>query len=185
MTKSDAIGFWAWLLYPSTTLVALGIHPRDVVPLRFEATGHQRPVPVEWAEACFSWGGVETSGEIALKTGHTKAQVQQHAHDAGLRFATQKRRRTHAELALMLWCDRGRSPRESCKRFGVPAGARRVLCAAMQELVDKTNGDVKEVLEWPVTRLEFEFAALRLDLQPPPSILAAVRAVARPRGRAA
>jgi len=173
--SSHDLAFWSWLLFPSSKLVEIGVDARDVVRCRFEATGHVRRAPVVWAEAFFSWGSVESADEIALKTGHTAEQVRQYARDAGLRTATRTRRRTHAELAIALWCDRARTPRESCVHFGVPPGARRILCSAAQELVDTAEGGVKEVLGWQVTQLEQRFAALRLDLQPPRHVLAAVR----------
>jgi hypothetical protein len=183
--RTSELGFWEWLLCSSSKLVELGVPREAVVDMRFEATGHLRAAPVTWAHAYFSWGGVETVARIGEITQHTPEQVRQYAKDAGLRFATRSRRRTHAELAVLLWCDRFRSPRESCAEHGVPPGARRILCSAMQVLVDSADGGVKEVLGWEFTRLEQQFADLRLDLQPPRSVLAAVPGTPREALRAA
>lgn len=172
--RPSELGFWEWLLCSSSKLVELGVPCEAVVDLRFEATGHLRAAPVTWAYAYFAWGGVESVARIGEMTQHTSEQVRQYAKDAGLRFATRSRRRTHAELALVLWCDRHRSPRESCAEHGVPPGARRILCSAMQVLVDSAGGGVKEVLGWDLTKLEQQFADLRLDLRPPRSVLATV-----------
>lgn len=175
MMRSDELGFWAWLLLPSSTLIDLGVPAADVVACRHEVTGHLRPAPLAWAAAYFLWGGVETSAEIATRTEHTRDQVRQYAKDARLRFATPSRRFTHAELAIALWCDRASTPSASCARFGVPPGARRILCSAMQVVIDAAPGGVKEVLSWRLPKLELAFSSLRLELEPPRSVLAAAR----------
>lgn len=176
-------GFWEYLLFPSSLLVECGVSSDAVADLRFAETGHVRPAPATWAEAYFYWGGVSTAAQIAEMTEHETAQARQYAKDAGLRYATRDRQRTHAELAVLLWCDRRRSPVASCRRFGVPPGARRVLCSAMQ-VITETNG-VKEVLEWKLSKLELEFSALSLELTPPRGVVAAARAAVAPACRAA
>jgi len=171
-----AIGFWQLLLLSSRQLVELGVPVRDVPRRRFEMTGHVRALHPIWAPAFDCWGAVDDLDTIAMRTGKTASQVREHAKNAALRYATSKTRRSHAQLAILLWTDRARSPAESCKRFGVLAGQRRLLCAAAQELIDRQRGGIETVLGWDAPQLEKNFARLGVDLRPPPRLLDARRA---------
>jgi hypothetical protein len=166
-----SVGFFELLLWPTTRLVEHGVAASAVARLRFEETGHVRPLDPAWAPTFGWWGGVADVDELAALSGKSADRVRAYAKERGLRFAHKKLRRTHAELAMGLWCDRTSPAVESCRRFGVLPGERRVLCAAAQILVDVTPGGIRAVSAWPLCHLEARFAKLELRMQPPPEVL--------------
>lgn len=169
--RREEITFWDYLLLPSERLIERGVHPRDVVRQRFEATGHVRALDAVWAPTFGCWGGVEDLDEIGRRASRTREQAREHAKGAGLRAASRHLRRTHAELAVLLWCDRSHSPEESCRRFGVLPGERRLLTAAAQVMIE-TAGGIEVVLSSTMGEIEAEFAQLAVPLRPPAHLVA-------------
>jgi hypothetical protein len=169
------ITFWEWLLLPTPELVLRGVPLARVTPSRLEQTGHRRPMDLSWAPTFGSWGRVSDAEALAAQAGKSVERVKQYAKERGLRFANRNMRRTHAELAIALWCDRGSLPRDSCRRFGVLPGERRILCSAAQLLADATEGGITAVLKWPMLKLKAQFSVLKLEMQPPAALLANAR----------
>jgi hypothetical protein len=165
------VGFFELLCWPNHRVVEHGVAASAVTKIRFEETGHRRPLDPTWAPTFGRWGGVANVDELADLSGRTAERVRGYAKESGLRFAHKNLRRTHAELAIALWCDRSAPARDSCRRFGVWPGERRVLCAAAQILVDVTPGGIASVLKWPLVQLEARFAKLELRMQPPAEVL--------------
>jgi hypothetical protein len=166
-----SVGFFQLLCWPTSRLVELGVAASAVTQLRFEETGHSRPLDPAWAPTFGWWGGVVGVDELAELSGKSAGRVRAYAKERGLRFAHKKLRRTHAELAMGLWSDRISPAAESCRRFGVLPGERRALCAAAQIIVDVTPGGITSVLKWPLHQLEARFAKLELRMQPPAEVL--------------
>ena len=169
------ITFWEWLLLPTAELVLRGVPLAHVTALRFEHTSHRRPLDPSWAPSFGSWGRVADAESLARQVGKSVERVKQYAKDTGLRIANRNGTRTHAELAIALWCDRPSSPQESCRKFGVLLGERRILCSAAQLLVDATEGGIENVLKWPTSKLEAQFAVLKLEMRPPMDVLRRAR----------
>lgn len=163
--------FWDFLARSTDELVAMGVVRSRVAMERFAATGHVRPISWPWIKTFGCWGGVETVDEIADRAGVEIRQVRDYAKGRDLKHATRNVHRSHAELAVALWCDRGRTPEESCHRFGVFAGERRLLCAGAQVLIETTDGGIASILRWPLRELDARFEELQLRLVPPPRIL--------------
>lgn len=168
--RNEEITFWEFLLLPSERLAERGVPARDVARRRFEVTGHVRALDRAWAPTFGCWGGVEDLDEIARRAGRTREQAREHAKGAGLRAASRRLRRTHAELALLLWCDRAGTPQESCTKLGVLPGERRLLAAAAQVMIEAAGG-IGVVLAWTIGELEAEFARLSVSLRPPAHLL--------------
>ena len=169
------VTFFEWLILPSSCLVERGIPAARVTTSRFEETGHRRPLDPSWAATFGAWGGVATPDELAERAGKSVERVRQYAKETRLRFANKNLRRTHAELAVALWCDRGSPPQESCRRHGVWPAERRILCAAAQILVDRTDGGIASILRWDLRKLEARFAQLNLEMRPPQELLRRAR----------
>lgn len=169
------VTFFEWLILPSSCLVERGIPAARVATSRFEETGHRRPLDPSWAATFGAWGGVTTPDELADLAGKPVERVRQYAKESGLRFANRNLRRTHAELAIGLWCGRSGPARESCRRFGVWPAERRILCAAAQILVDLTEGGIAPILRWDPRKLEVRFAQLNLAMRPPQEVLRRAR----------
>ncbi|MFO0680505.1 MAG: hypothetical protein U0234_00575 [Sandaracinus sp.] len=165
--------FWDYLTRPTDELVAMGIAKRAVVERRFAATGHVRPIESRWLVACFMWGRLHGLDEIGEAVGTDRVVVKDYAKAKGLHVATRACRRSPGELALLLWADRGRPPQESCARLGVLPVARRVLCAAAQELVDRTEGGIDAIAGWNLSHLDARFAELDVVLRPPVEVMRA------------
>ncbi len=165
-----AVGFLELLLWPTKRLAEQGLVSGSMSRLRFEETGPLRALDPSWAPAFGLWGGVATVDDIAERTGKSVESVRRYAKDTGLRYAHKKLQRTHAELAVLLWCDRSRPPRDSCRHFGVWPGERRVLCAAGQLLVDAVGG-IECVLKWNPRELEARFTRLDLRMEPPLALM--------------
>lgn len=163
--------FWDLLSRPSDELIAMGVPRRDVVARRFTATGHVRPIESKWIASMFMWGRTHALDEIAERVGVDQMVVKDYAKASGLRVATRSCRRTHAELAMLLWADRARSPAESSEAFGVYPAERRVLCAAAQVLIDRVEGGIETVMGWKLPVLDARFEALEINLRPPPHLL--------------
>lgn len=159
--------FWDFLARSSDELIAMGAPRRDVVDRRFAATGHVRPICPRWFSSYGGWGGVLDVDELAERVGVERQVVIDYAKAKGLRYATRACRRTHGELAILLWVDRARSPEESCKFFGVYPVERRVLCAAAQVLIDEADDGIDTVLRWTLAELDRRFAKLKVMLRPP------------------
>ncbi len=164
------VGFYELLCWPTARLVEHGIAAGAVTKLRFQETGHLRPLDPHWAHTFGSWGGVVGVETLAQLAGKPVERVRAYARERGLRFAHRALQRTHAQLAVGLWCDR-RTPEEACRTFGVWPGERRILCAAAQLLVDATSGGIAAVLKWPTPQLEKRFAVLDLRMSPPAAVL--------------
>lgn len=155
--------FWEFLMLSTDDLVSLGV-PRDrVVARRFEATGHVRPISAQWIKSFGCWGGVLSVDELADKVGVERQVAIDYAKAKGLRFATRHRRVTHAQLAIELWCDRGREPSESCRRFGVFPAERRLLCSVAQVMVDAEEDGFEAVLRWSLSDLDRALTELCVD----------------------
>lgn len=169
------VGFFELLCWPTSRLVEHGVAASAASRLRFEETGHAHPLDPSWAPTFGSWGGVAEVEELAKLSGRTVERVRAYAKERGLRYAHKKLRRTHAELAIALWCDRASPAAESCRRFGVWPAERRVLCAAAQIIVDVTPGGIAAVLKWPLHQLEARFVKLELRMQPPAEVLRLAR----------
>ena len=167
----NTLTFWDYLALSTDELVARGVPKRAVVDRRFAATGHTRPIGARWLRSFGGWGGVLDLDELADRVGVERQVVKDYAKAKGLRWATRERRRTHAQLAIQLWCDRHRPPDESSLRFGIYPGERRILCAAAQVLIDTTEGGIANLLRWPLRDLEARFAELRVDVSPPSTLL--------------
>ncbi|MBZ0121179.1 MAG: hypothetical protein K8H88_29560 [Sandaracinaceae bacterium] len=163
--------FWDFLARSTDELVAMGVVRARVVDERFAATGHVRPISWPWIKTFGSWGGVEPVDVIADRAGVEIPQVRDYTKGRGLKHATRHVHRSHAELAVALWCDRTRSPEESCRRLGVFPGERRLLCAAAQVLIDNIDGGIEVILRWPLRELDARFADLNVRLTPPPMVL--------------
>jgi hypothetical protein len=155
--------FWEFLTLDADDLVALGVPKRHVSDRRFAATGHVRPIGARWIKSFGAWGGVLGLDEIADKVGVECQVVIDYAKAKGLRYATRERHITHGQLALELWCDRGRDPAQSCKRFSVYPAERRLLASMAQVLVDTEPGGFDAVLRWSLRDLDAAFADLRVD----------------------
>lgn len=163
--------FWDFLSRPNDELVAMGVSRRDIVARRFTATGHVRPIESKWIASVGMWGRTHSLDEIAERVGVERAAVKDYAKASGLRVATRSCRRTHAELAILLWADRAHSPEESSETFGVYPAERRVLCAAAQVLIDGVEGGIETVMRWKLPELDARFEALNINLRPPPHLL--------------
>lgn len=163
--------FWDFVARSTDEIVAMGVARSRVVELRFAATGHLRPIAWPWIKTFGCWGGVEPVDVIAERAGVEIAQVRDYAKGRGLKHATRLVQRSHAELAFALWCDRRCRPEESCRRFGVFPGERRLLCAAAQVLIDATDGGVEAILRWPLRELQARFTELGVKLTPPAAVL--------------
>lgn len=159
--------FWDFLSLDTDALVGLGVPRRAVVDRRFAATGHVRPISPRWLPTFGGWGGVLDVDELAERAGVERQVVIDYAKAKGLRYATRERRCTHAELAIRLWRDHRRDPAQSCRRFGVYPGERRILCAAAQVLIDDTEGGFETILRWRLPDLDARFADLGLRITPP------------------
>ena len=170
-----AVGFYELLCWPTRRLVEHGIAAGAVTKLRFQETGHTRPLDPSWAPTFGSWGGVVGVETLAQLAGKPVERVRAYAKETGLRFANRGLHRTHGELAIALWCARGSSPQESCRKFGVWPGERRILCSAAQLLVDSTADGFASISKLPMHELETRFAALKLELKPPAAVLRAAR----------
>lgn len=157
--------FWEFLTLDADALVALGVTRRTVADRRFAATGHVRPIGSRWIKSFGGWGGVLDLDALADKVGVERQVVIDYAKAKGLRYATRERRITHGQLALELWCDRGRDPAESCKRFGVFRAERRLLASMAQVLVDGEPGGFDAVLRWSLRDLDSAFEELRVDFE--------------------
>lgn len=155
--------FWEFLMLSTDDLVTLGVPHDRVVEERFAATGHVRPISAQWIKSFGCWGGVLDVDELADKVRVERQVAIDYAKARGLRFATRRRRVTHGQLALELWCDRGRNPSESCRRFGVYPAERRLLCSVAQVLVDTEDGGFEEVLRWSLRDLDRAFSELCVD----------------------
>ena len=169
-----AVGFYELLCWPTRRLVEHGIAAGAVTKLRFQETGHTRPLDPSWAPTFGSWGGVGDVETLAQLAGKPVERVRAYAKETGLRFAHRNLRRTRAELAVALWCDRT-SPQEACRKFGVWPGERRILCSAAQLLVDASSDRFTSISKLPMHELERRFAALKLELKPPAAVLRAAR----------
>lgn len=163
--------FWDVISRSSDELATMGIARSQIVEQRFAMTGHVRPIGWPWIKTFGSWGATEPVDVIADRAGVEVPQVREYAKARGLRYATRNLRRTHAELAIALWCDRPRGAAESCVRFGVYAGERRILCAAAQILIDGTKGGIETILRWRAGELHARFAELAVRLHPPANVL--------------
>lgn len=157
--------FWEYLMLDGDDLVALGVPRRGISDRRFAATGHVRPISGRWIRSFGCWGGVLGVDEIADKLKVERQTVIDYAKAKGLRHATRERRVTLGRLALELWCDRGRDPTESLRRYGVYAAERRLLCSAAQVLIDCEPGGFEAVLGWSLRELDRTFAELDIDLE--------------------
>lgn len=158
--------FWEWLTLPKDDLALYGIPYADVSRRRVRITGHERPLSKRWSRAVGSWGRVRTMREIATLLRVEVSVVKYHARALGLKFATRDRRVTQARLAVALWCDRQRDPKDSCRHFGVLRAERALYCTAVEHLMQEHGVAIADVLGWSVSRLDAEWAALGLEVGP-------------------
>lgn len=146
-------------------LVAHGVPRAEVAALRQSMTGHRRPLSPKWLRAVGGWGGVLTLQEIAARVGVETAVVRDYSKGMGLRAATQQKRRSQAELAVLLWCDRHCPSGASCVSHGVLPVERVLHCVALQYLLDDAGIGIGEVLAWTIAELRDHWTALDLDIE--------------------
>lgn len=151
--------FWELLTTPAAVLAARwGVPVAEVRRLRRATTGCSKPLGETWAPAFGCWGGVQPLAEIAARTGQHHSVVRDHAKGMHLRAASAHVRRTHAELAVLLYVDRRRPAAESCRAYGVLPAERHLLCTYLETLLRDLRLVVAGVLRFTPERLEAEWA---------------------------
>lgn len=159
------LGIAEYLSLSTHELVARGVAAREVTRRRQAMTGHRRAFSEKWIRAIGGWGGVLTLDEIAQRVGVDAAEARDYAKGLKLRAATRERRRSQAELAVLLWCDRHRPAHESCRAYGVLQVERVMYCTALQYLLDETGIDIEVLLMWSIDELRDRWRELELDIE--------------------
>jgi hypothetical protein len=134
---------------------------------RLAITGQSRTLDERWHAAFGSWGGVRPLDEIAFRVGLEKSVVRDHAKGMNLRTATRRHRRTHAELAVLLYADHTAPVAESCARHGVLRAERALLVGHLQALLDTHGVEFTELLRWPIDVLERAWSDAGMSVEPP------------------
>lgn len=142
----------------------------EVRARRLAHTGHGHVLSAKWAITIGSWGRVRSAAEIEeLTAGEiSRAEIRDYAKGMNLRTASKTARRTQAELAVLLWCDRGRvDSRTACRAHGVMQVERSLLCANLQQLLNDAEVGIVELLGWRPDKLEAEWKKRHLEVSPP------------------
>lgn len=161
--------FWRLLTTPAAVLAAdWGVSVAEVRRMRRVTTGCTKPIGETWAPAFGCWGGVQPLAEVARRTGTSHGAVRDYAKGMGLRLASSHVKRTHAELAVLLYVDRRRPAAESCRAYGVLPAERHLLCTYLETLLRDARLVVSAVLLWSPERLEQEWAGAGFSMEPPP-----------------
>ena len=158
--------FWDLLLRSNQELEAMGVATSEATPLRQSFTGHTRRLHVTWAGTIGMWGRIRGIEAIAGAVRRDARDVRNHASTAGLKYATRSETRTQPELAVRLYCDRGRDPRESARAFGVMPCERVLYLAGVQLVLDEHALTIEELLEWPLHALEETWRDLGAEVRP-------------------
>lgn len=138
---------YALITLSTSALMTRWSMSRDEVRQRRVALlGRSRAVQEPWVHAVGSWGGVRTAREIGLLVKRTPREVRDYAKGMDLRVQTKTYSRTQAELAVRLWCDRGRPVRESCREHGVLPVERYLLCAQLTDVIRASDNCTFNVL---------------------------------------
>lgn len=146
---------WKLLTVPTQELALLwNISAAEVRRKRLEYTGSARPLSEPWCYALGRWGGVQSIAEIATRVGLPRPIVRDYAKGKKLRAASQSRRRTHAELAVLLYAEHERRPQDSCRDHGVLLVERHLLCTYLEQLLEREKVRFETLLRWTPERLE-------------------------------
>lgn len=146
---------WKLLTVPTQELALLwNISAAEVRRKRLEYTGSARPLSEPWCYALGRWGGVQSIAEIAARLGLPPHIVRDYAKGKKLRAASPSRRRTHAELAVLLYAEHERRPQDSCRDHGVLLVERHLLCTYLEQLLEREKVRFETLLQWTPERLE-------------------------------
>jgi hypothetical protein len=145
-------------------LVERGVPRAEVTARRHAMTGHRRALSPKWLRAVGGWGGVLSHAEIASRVGVETAVARDYAKGMNLRAAT-RRRRSQAELAVSLWCDRSRPSGVSCLSHGVLPVERVLYCASFEFLLDEAGVGIESALHWSIAELRQRWTDADLNIE--------------------
>lgn len=162
---------WKLLTVPTQDLAKLwNISAAEVRRQRLAYTGSARPLSEPWCYALGRWGGVQSIAEIANHLGLPLRIVRDYAKGKKLRAASPTRRRTHAELAVLLYAEHQRRPQYSCREHGVLLVERHLLCTYLEQLLTREKVRFQTLLRWTPERLEEAWRKGSYSFDPPATV---------------
>lgn len=145
-------------------LARLGVPAHAVTHERQRRTGHVRRISPAWAGTIGMWGGVRSMRSIADELEMPVATVHSWAMYRGLRTRTKRYQRTQAQLAVRALALPG-SAKVVAQAMGLLPVETCMYRAAGECLRTELGVTLREILEWPVERLEDAWSSLELVVE--------------------